>query len=622
MNPGDRDLNDRKLSPLESNLKAIRKKHPDLYRFIQESAYTGTSSQSKKTEEKDTFRQIKINSFDPDSIRFPLVFGLASGEWISELYNNNQGKLYRMALVEPAIENFIDFLRSTDASPLFYDPKVCWIVGSEMQKLETFLRRNYTGIGIWGISLFSNLDSQKNYPTLYGQFLDIASKVEGLAYENIRVQSDRGKIIQYNIIHNLPWILRSVPSDHCENKLISVPAVVVGAGPSLNKNIEQLCKLPSGFVLIASDTALKPLLKHGIQPHILVTCDPTPLNLNHFQCINSLDKTTLAFLPESYHEILDKFSDHIRLMALHDLESKTLRRLAPMLDVNGNFHRSMNVGCCAFSLARQLGCSPIILVGMDLAISPSGRSHAEDTENLSDVQLNPNKKSVRLSGKVESQETPIVEVEGYEGNHVYTFTYFNQTLLLLESTIANMDTPVIDATEGGAKKKGAIQLPLREVFQRYSTGKDIHSLLDSFFQNQIQPDNQLIILALSDLQKGILDNLNLLENGRLRLRQWIEIVHSNQPSLEQIEKEKEMFYERWKAILHEPVLDTAVDIGLAKWRIETWRMNPPTGLSPIEEADWWYDKLTNWFAELQEDLKLFAQAYALTMQRLKKSFIN
>ena len=47
------------------------------------------------------------------------------------------------------------------------------------------------------------------------------------------------------------------------------PAFIVSAGPSLDKNIEELKNIKGRGIIMAVDTAIKPLLKHGIVPDII-----------------------------------------------------------------------------------------------------------------------------------------------------------------------------------------------------------------------------------------------------------------------------------------------------------------------------------------------------------------
>ena len=52
-----------------------------------------------------------------------------------------------------------------------------------------------------------------------------------------------------------------------------ISAIVIAAGPSLNKNIKELKRAKGKAFLIAVDTAVKRLLKEGIVPDMYATLD-------------------------------------------------------------------------------------------------------------------------------------------------------------------------------------------------------------------------------------------------------------------------------------------------------------------------------------------------------------
>jgi hypothetical protein len=89
-------------------------------------------------------------------------------------------------------------------------------------------------------------------------------------------------------------------------------------------------------------------------------------------------------------------------------------------------------------------------VGQDLALTPDKVHAGNDTVDLE-----------KLGYKK-------IAIEGYYGDVVYTTWDYNEYRKWFEKTIAKEDCPeVINATEGGAKIAGAIQMPLRDVVERY-----------------------------------------------------------------------------------------------------------------------------------------------------------
>src|SRR5690606_30895231 len=81
-----------------------------------------------------------------------------------------------------------------------------------------------------------------------------------------------------NTLANLPDLEREADVDVLEGAASGMPAVVIGAGPSLDRAIDDLRRVSGRAVLIATDTAARPLLGAGVVPHAIVSVDPSPVN--------------------------------------------------------------------------------------------------------------------------------------------------------------------------------------------------------------------------------------------------------------------------------------------------------------------------------------------------------
>src|SRR5690606_41571291 len=66
-------------------------------------------------------------------------------------------------------------------------------------------------------------------------------------------------------------------------------APIVGAGPSLGANVADLRRLGDRGVIIAADTAVRPLVTAGVPPHIAVAADSSELNARHLTTADGVD---------------------------------------------------------------------------------------------------------------------------------------------------------------------------------------------------------------------------------------------------------------------------------------------------------------------------------------------
>ena len=78
------------------------------------------------------------------------------------------------------------------------------------------------------------------------------------------------------------------------NAFFGVPALVIGAGPLLDRNLAEIRAVADRVLLIAVDTAARALIAGGIAPHIVVSVDPSEENARHLIGISSAEDIHLV----------------------------------------------------------------------------------------------------------------------------------------------------------------------------------------------------------------------------------------------------------------------------------------------------------------------------------------
>ncbi|HET9371990.1 MAG TPA: 6-hydroxymethylpterin diphosphokinase MptE-like protein, partial [Vicinamibacterales bacterium] len=77
---------------------------------------------------------------------------------------------------------------------------------------------------------------------------------------------------------NAPRIAREGNAAALAGLFPGMPAVVVAAGPSLDRNIHDLAVVKDRAIVIACDTAARPLTSVGVEPDLIVASDPSRAN--------------------------------------------------------------------------------------------------------------------------------------------------------------------------------------------------------------------------------------------------------------------------------------------------------------------------------------------------------
>ena len=231
---------------------------------------------------------------------------------------------------------------------------------------------------------------------------------------------------------------------------VDLPFILVGAGPSLNKNIQELKKVGNRACILCMDTAFLPLVKAGIRPHMLATMDAYK-KMEVFGDVSKLD-IPLLVMSNSRHEVVrDSKSSCIWCYEAHEFTRqirKAIEKKPPVFPIQSG------VSSMAVSVPLELKSRKIILIGQDLAFSYSGESHAGVIRD----GLN-EKKTCMLDGyyggKVQSREDWAVMKEQWEG-----------------TIRANSDREFVNATEGGVRIEGTRTRSLADVVEHLPERND------------------------------------------------------------------------------------------------------------------------------------------------------
>lgn len=168
-----------------------------------------------------------------------------------------------------------------------------------------------------------------------------------------------------NTIRNIATIAESADVRALFGAFADCPAVVVAAGPSLDRNIEALRRAHGRTLTIAVDTALRPLLEAGIEPQLVVALDPSELNARHLRYLPDTGRTWLVAEGSLDPSAFERFAGRTFVFEVAGHEPwPWLRSIG--LD-RGRLRAWGSVLTSAFDLALQAGCNPIAFAGADLA---------------------------------------------------------------------------------------------------------------------------------------------------------------------------------------------------------------------------------------------------------------
>jgi hypothetical protein len=268
-----------------------------------------------------------------------------------------------------------------------------------------------------------------------------------------------------NIAKNIGWYAATAGINRLAQSYRGFPAVIVSAGPSLRKNKHLLKDLDRSAVLIAVQTTLQPLLEMGCQPHFVTSLDYHEICARFFEKLPARIRTELVAESKATPRVLEMMTGPVSMIG-NEFADALVRE---MKIGKSGLTSGATVAHLAFYLAEHLGCDPIIFVGQDLGFSDGlcytpGTSYEDvwrpELGRFCTVEMKQWEQIVR--------DRPILrKIPDYQGRPMYTeerhFTY----LLQFERDFGKCKSKIIDATEGGAMKRGATVMKLADAIEEF-----------------------------------------------------------------------------------------------------------------------------------------------------------
>lgn len=468
----------------------------------------------------------ELSRVDRSRVIIPLVAGIGLGYLLRGLYSHCRDNFYDCILIEPDLQSFQLALHHTPLDDVLADPRLHIHLGTDLKSLAEFIQARLPSIMSSTLFVFPHSVSQMLYPEFYAQaFASIQHKIR-LTQAEFDLLFRSGARIQRNVWANLPTALRSISLEGVRGLLQGKPVAVIAAGPSLDDNVFRLKRQQDRLALIAVDTAYRTLKRHGIEPHIVVSTDPTPLNEAHFKDIEPSPETILAFDPEVYASIPRRWPYRTLLL---NLEKTALTRwIETVAGPFGYLRKGGSVGHTAFYLARELGADPIVFIGLDLAFRPDGgathtrgsalhRLYASIPEGTCQTVL-------RGTEHVSSQREDLVWVEGIHGKPVPTSPVMKLYIHQFTEEFAVTRARLIDATEGGARLRGAEIQSLQQVIDSLPQDTGVGNAFRSITQES--RDTQSIVPMIESMLDSLRQAMEIAQHG-LRLADGIDPSRAN-----------------------------------------------------------------------------------------------
>lgn len=461
--------------------------------FTKEKRYLSSTFLKKEKLWFESFKNIEnLDNF--------FVYGLNCGlsfpffkSWLEKDRTRN------LIYLEDDEESFSSFLASSHAKELLLNPSVHIFFKFPFEESSKFLERCAS-------NFFSGKIEVVKSPSLNflkkSEFDLIRSKL--LRFSTYYMASYIDDLYSYlnfsNFYKNLEKLSSSFQLDLLKDKFKGLPAIVCGAGPSLYLERQNLKKIKNKALIIAGGSAIPALLSYGIKPHLGVVIDPNEEEAHRMKNAKEID-FPIAYSTRVHSSIFKYFKGALGYIGSigEGLERVFLEN---SLNLKKDFVLGQNLSKEALSvsmmnleIAHFLGCSPIILSGVDLSYKNNKRYSPGVLKKYNRVLINKDDPGDFLV-KSKNRLTNIKWIMEKDA---------------ISSYKKNLNIDLINTSRSGLKIDGVKHQSLKDVSKHFEKKEDIDDLMKkelSIAQYKISSDE--ISKLKEDLRQSLINSKNLI----------------------------------------------------------------------------------------------------------------
>lgn len=482
---------------LEKNLELLKAELPELYERVLK--YIEDEEKSELTiipfESKDKSPNIRVetknksialhSTYNPkkEALRYAdsnkvelgfydsiIFFGMGMG-YVLEEYIERYPDLNKIVF-EKDMGIFIEFLKNRDAEKIIKGKHVLIFSDITDEEISTQIGKMVETRLVYN-AYFVDTPA---YRSLYEQS---EYEIKRTYTDLIKAYSTNYKTLQvfenqwiYNFLANVKHIENASNINGFIDKFKDVPAVVIGSGPSVKKNLHLIEEMYDKALIISAGSSIGLIDKMNLLPHMNLSIDGSKDMSNDINNMLKQEEILFAYLNNVHFDCIEKYKG--KKMYVKTLAEQSVDYFEKHIE-NQTIPLSSGGSCTNVSVdfAKKLGCNPIILIGVDLAYTDL-KSHADGILQRWDVE------------KEEIVEDNVNYIKGKDinGNDIYTSSiWFSMMRGFNEYIEKNKDIKFINATEGGMRMEKATHMTLRDTIDKYCTKTyDIKKMLDECYE--------------------------------------------------------------------------------------------------------------------------------------------
>lgn len=426
----------------------------------------------------DEYKKIENENKSTESVT--VILGIGLGYTLKEISKRTDS---RIILHEPNLDFLRIALELTDFSEE-PDDKIIIITNTYDDIEKAFHSVFFFNYPINLVHSHYYLKYERPYSQTFKTKL---TEIYGIFQSNYKNLFEKNRMWTVAVFENISEIVKNQDFHVLKNKFKDKTAVIISAGPSLDKNIQELKPYRDKVIVFCVGTALKAALKNGIIPdfvNVLEQSSDTEIQLN----VPEISDINIIAANTTYNPVF-KLKPR-RFFNYYGFRTPVSKWFGTILGVPTEIYdEAGTVALSCFYSAKMLGCKKIIFIGQDLAYT-GNRCYSknsvyngyilDDSGNV--ITKNTEEKTIlnRTESMAEDHlkllTKDLIQIKGQDGNLVLTRPDFLLFIKYFEKIAQNLgsELTLVNATEGGAFLEGFEHISLKEALKKYTDENNIN----------------------------------------------------------------------------------------------------------------------------------------------------
>lgn len=424
-----------------------------------------------------------------------LIFGAGFFYHIKKLLEAEPHENKTFIVVENNIEIFVKAIENVDVVQCLKDLRVILVLSDNPDEIAQTVFHIMKRKGIKSIEVCTLMSYQQLYKNWLDEVFNAIIQMIQLFGMNIATELCFSEEWMFNQFQNIKLFnIDSFPLESFLSAFQNIPAIVVGAGPSLDKQLETLKKYKDKALIFAAGSSINVLEKNGIIPHFEVAVDGGITEAKIIDNIKNM-KTILLFISTVHHEAVKKFKG--RKMWFRGNNYSVIDYFEKFV---GTDSRRIELGpsCVniAVDIADKFGCNPIMLIGQDMAYT-NEKLYSDGPEHNRDLK--------------DEKRTKILSKDIY-GNEVYTLKNFLGIKEYFDMYVRTnqLQDRLINCTEGGL---GINNVKNEEFYKVMNELKFINYNINEYIDDLFKRNQENITNEMSNKTIDFIENIKELINS-------------------------------------------------------------------------------------------------------------